>query len=335
MRHLAAATIGFCLIQSVYAHEGWGVVVHPRHGVVIADIPGNTIWRVADGHFEPLARAIHSHALVSPDGEAIYGSNPEPQRDVRSIWRIDASGHFSYVLPPSAHLSLSLQSFLIARDGSIYSTNPYDHGRPTILLIRRNAAGETVAVAGGPKGFRDGTAASARFNGIDGMAELADGSLLVADGAHLRRVTHDGRVSTVARALTIPSWGEDLLGISSPHHDTVYVADHAGRRILRVRVDGREVKEVDRSGLFWAPAGVEHSAGALYVLEHLRPPLSVLGDLQFGPYLRVRRLAAGRSVTLATLWGRHTMTAAVSTTLVIAIVSWVAVIARRRRKRAG
>lgn len=44
------------------AHEGWGLVVHDRLGVVFADIPGNTIWRVKGGRVEALRPDVHSHA---------------------------------------------------------------------------------------------------------------------------------------------------------------------------------------------------------------------------------------------------------------------------------
>jgi hypothetical protein len=71
---------------------------------------------------------------------------------------------------------------------------------------------------------------------------------------------------------------------------------------------------------------VEVADDALYVLEHLRPPLALLGDLQLGPYLRVRR----DDSTLAVIWGRQTLMAGA----VIAGLILLAAILRNRLYRA-
>ena len=266
---------------------------------------GNTIWRIAEGRAEPLIHA-HSHQLVRGNDGAIYGTNPEPTGTTASVWRLDAAGHFSYVLSPASGLSLGLQSFFITADGTIYSVNRYDHKRPTIVLMRRDPGGRIVAVAGATKGFADGVGSMARFAGIDGMSQSSDGDILLADGAYLRRFRPTGHVSTVTSRLTDERWGQDLLGISSVRASTVHVADHAGRRVLRVSLATGETRVIDRSAFLWAPAGVEVTDQAVHVLEHLRPPLSVFGDLQIGPYLRVRRVASdGSSTTMAVVWGRH------------------------------
>ncbi|HYO74912.1 MAG TPA: hypothetical protein VE010_00500 [Thermoanaerobaculia bacterium] len=318
MRHAATLLIAIVLVApAVFAHEGWGIVVDDRLGVIVADIPANTIWRVANGRAEPLARNIHSHELlIGPDG-ALYGSNPEPNGTLSSVWRIDASGRFSYVLPPAPGSPLGLQSFLYSSDGSLYSASRYDHRRPSVVLLRRRPNGEISAVAGGAKGFNDGTGANAQFLGIDGIRETPDGTLLVADGNHLRKVDRDRRVVTITPALTQRRWDEDLLGLCSVRGDFVHVADHAGRRVLRVNWKTGHFTEVARSGLFWAPAGVEQRQD-LYILEHLRPPLAIFGDLQLGPYLRVRQVAPdGTSTTLVVIWGRRSTIASVALMLLV------------------
>ncbi len=298
MSRVGAAVI-LLLACRLHAHEGWGVVV--------SDIPGNTIWRIADGRAEPLLRNIHSHALIAGSDGAIYGTNPVPDGSLSSVWRVDANGRFSYVIPPARDVPLGLQSFLITNDGTIYSANRYDHRKPLVVLLRRDPKGTIVNVA--------------RFHAIDGMREMPDGSLVIADGATLRVG------STKRFTLTRAKWGEDLLGLSSVRDGTVHVADHAGRRILRVDLTTGRAHAVDRSSFFWAPAGVEVADNSLYILEHLRPPLSLLGDLQLGPYLRVRR----SSTTLAVIWGRHTAKAVA----VAAVLVGVVVLLRERRRPAG
>lgn len=329
-----ASALILLLTSRIHGHEGWGVAIHDRLGVVVSDIPGNTIWRIVGNRVEPLIRDVHSHELIVGSDGAIYGTNPEPSGTDNSVWRIDAAGRFSYVVPPAPGSPLGLQSFLIISNGTIYSANRYDHQRPTVVLLRREPSGKISFVAGGTKGFADGVGVNARFSGIDGMRQDADGKLVVVDGVYLRTVTRAGHVSTVTRPLTRRRWGEDLLGISSIRADTVHVADHAGRRVLRVRLATGQAEEVDRSEFLWAPAGVELTQNALYVLEHLRPPLSLLGDLQIGPYLRVRRVARGASsTTLAVVWGRHSWKAAAVVAVFLVLASWLGNRLHRRRLR--
>lgn len=313
------------LTDCIYGHEGWGVAIHDELGVIFSDIPGNTIWRIAGNRVEPLLRNVHSHALVVGHDRAVYGTNPEPSGKVSSVWRIDAAGRFSYVLPPTSGSPLGLQSFLIDSDGTIYSASRYDYQRPAVIVVRRERNGKTINLAGGAKGFADGFESNARFSGIDGMTQAADGKLVVADGVYLRTVTRGGHVSTLTRPLTRRRWGEDLLGVSSIRDEAVHVADHAGRRVLRVSLATGHAEEVDRSGFLWAPSGVELAQNGLYVLEHLRPPLSLLGDLQIGPYLCVRRVArGGSSTTLAVVWGRHSWIVAAILAIFLIAASWAA-----------
>ena len=137
-------------------------------------------------------------------------------------------------------------------------------------------------------------------------------------------------MTTLAGPLTTLRFGEDLLGLSSIHGDTIHVADHAGRRVLRVSLKTAKAETVDASSFFWAPAGVEWSHDTLFVLEHLRPPLSLLGDLQVGPYLRVRAVGYHGSNVGAVVWGRHSKAAAIALgSVVLVIAVWLT----RRRKR--
>ncbi len=299
---LAATTfLALLLTPTLHAHEGWGLVVDPHFGVVVSDIPGNTIWRIKGGRREALIRDVHSHELVLGKDGALYGTDPKPDGTSASVWKLDRAGRFSYVIPPSAGSPLGFQSFLITDDGTIYSANRYDHTKPQVVMLRRDRNGKIAQLGG-------------TFTGIDGMKAAPDGSLVIADGAYLRTVT--GTLGPLTRR----RWGEDLLGLSTIRESIVHVADHAGRRILRVDLRTGKATAVDHSSWFWAPAGFELP----YILEHLRPPLSLLGDLQIGPYLRVRR----GSETIAVVWGRKTWIAAL-VLVFVTLGSWR--FAKRRR----
>jgi len=185
-------------------------------------------------------------------------------------------------------------------------------------------------VAGGLKGHADGNGRNVRLTGVDGMAWLPDGSLLLVDGARLRRLTPDGTVQSLTPPLTEFQWDQDLMGASVAPDGSVYVADFSGRRVLRV--NGAKVDTVATTGGYWAPTGVLASADGTYTLEHPRAPLGILGDLGVGPYLRVRLVKSDASTqVIARIWGRNTK-------YVVAFLVGVAALifgfrARRRARR--
>jgi sugar lactone lactonase YvrE len=317
------------------AHEGWGIVLDRQGRVHVADIPQNTIWRIErDGRRTAVARRIHSHALsIDADGY-VYGTHVHFTRPERSVWRLDPTGRVSAVVTATEGTLLSLQSALLAPDGTLYSASPYQHPAPAggraLYLLRRSPAGAVDTVAGGLVGHADGAGRHARFQAIDGMAWLPDGAIVIADGPWLRRVTTGGAVATLGAPVTTPRWGEDLLGVAVGADGAIYAADFAGRTLWRVAGERRTV--VRGPGRFWSPAGVTVTpTGELYVLEHPRAPFGLLGDLGIGPYLTVRhRSADGRWTVLATCWGPQT---ALVAAVCLAICAAGALGAARRRRR--
>jgi len=214
--------------------------------------------------------------------------------------------------------------------GNIYSVNAWNAEAPTIVLLKRSPQGEVATLAGSTVGHADGTGSEVKFLGIDGMAWGPDGVLYVADGPYVRRVGQDGTVITLsAGPITERQWDEDLLGIAIDANADVYAADYANRRIRKITADGA-VSTLLRTGFLWAPTGVAMAPDGLYVLEHLRMPLAILGDLAVGPYLRVRKVSREGEVTeLARIWGRRSV--AVSAVLVAILGSIVLRQIRARR----
>jgi hypothetical protein len=261
---------------------------------------------------DPVLRDIHSHALVlGPDG-AVYGSLVHLTEPVRGLWRLDMSGRMDRVIPQTRGLALDLQPFLIASDGTAYSVSLYQAARPVaqrqLFILRRSVGGIVDTVAGGPRGFADGPGQLARFTNIMGMAWLPDSTMLIVDDTRVRRLDRKGHVTSVG-PVTEQKMGQALMG-ASVLDGRIFVADFARRRVLRV--DSAGVRREISTGSYWSPTGVLATQEGVYVLEHPRAPLGVLGDLGLGPYLRVRLYRNdGSAETLGTIWGRHTKTVGV------------------------
>ena len=320
------------LPSSAAAHEGWGIVVHAAGWVCVADIPANIIWRISrEGKVERVAVAKHSHALVLDSAGNVYGTNPHLTLPIRSVWRLDLNGQLTDVIAPTENFPLGLQSFIMDGAPNIYSVNARNAQTPELLLLQRSPDGQITTLAGSTVGHKDGIGPAAQFMGIDGMAWGPDGTLHVTDGPYIRRIALDGTVTTLgAGPLTERKWDEDLLGIAVDASGDVYVADHANRRILKVTASGA-VSTVRRAGWLWTPTGITLAGDRLYVLEHLRMPLAILGDLAIGPYLRVRIVSGDGTVTeLARMWGRNTGIGASAVALVIAVITGALYFRRRR-----
>ncbi len=130
----------------------------------------------------------------------------------------------------------------------------------------------------------------------------------------------DGVVTTIGKgALTSPSYGEDLMGLAISPSGSVYVADYSQRRVLQLMPDGN-TRTIVETGLIWSPTGITIVGEDLYVLEHLRMPLVILGDIGIGAYARVRKVSPdGMVVTVATVWGTNTLTFAIALVVIGAL----------------
>ncbi len=333
---LAVFALGLFCAENVRAHEGWGIVVDREGQIYFSDIPTNTIWRIRDEKLEAFLRDKHSHALILSENGTIYGTHEHHTASVGGVWRIAPDGGFSDFFTPVRDFSLNLHPFIIDRDGNIYSTNAIDspnQGDKTTLL-KATPDGNVTILAGGIRGYRDGRGNEAQFSGIDGMAWANDGSLYITDGVYVRRVAMDGTVTTLGNgALTSQSYGEDLMGLAVSPNGSVYVADYSQRRVFELMPDGN-TRTILETGWFWSPTGITNVGEDLYVLEHLRMPLVILGDIGIGAYARVRKISPDGSVErIATVWGRNTLTSSIVLLAIGALFIFVWRFRRRRKMR--
>ena len=333
---IVLAVLAQCLFsaENVWAHEGWGIVVDRQGHIYFSDIPTNTIWRITrEGKLEAFLSNKHSHALVLGEDGSIYGTQEHHAAAVGSVWRIAPDGSFSDVFTPTRDFPLNLHPFIIDRDSNIYSANSisFPNQSDKTTLLKSTPDGEVTILAGGLRGYRDGRGGEAQFSGIDGMAWATDGSLYVTDGVYVRRVAMDGTVTTLGNgALTSQSYGEDLMGLAVSPNGSVSVADYSQRRVLQLMPDGN-TQTILETRWFWSPTGVTNVGEDLYVLEHLRMPLVILGDLGIGAYARVRKISPDDTVErITTVWGSNTLTFAIILLAISAIFIFVWRFRRRR-----
>jgi len=160
----------------------------------------------------------------------------------------------------------------VSPDGTIFISDGGDAPR----IRRLSPDGVVTAIAGSRPGFSDGIGADAMFDSPSGIALDAGGTLYVADTGNnaIRRVTPDGRVSTIARdGLNGP------IGITVDRSGRVIVADTYNDRVGAIAADGAVTTIAGGAGpgaldgaaadaRFQTPSGVAiDSSGTIYVAD--------------------------------------------------------------------
>ena len=161
----------------------------------------------------------------------------------------------------------------MAADGTVYVADGIGSHRIRAISVD----GRVRTLAGGTRGFADGTGGDARFDTPSGLAIAADGTLYVADTGNnaVRRITRDGIVTTLAGEGTAglqDGQGREArfngpLGIAVDASGRVFVADTYNDRIRVVELDGI-VRTIAAEIRFDTPSGVAvDAAGYVYVAD--------------------------------------------------------------------
>src|SRR5262245_33512660 len=152
-----------------------------------------------------------------------------PKKWGHRVWCRKPDGTVSDVIPAREGF-LKAYSFVRDRDGNMYWA---DRGRETV--IKKRASDGKIA-----------THAAADFRAVQWMTATPDGTLFLMDGGDLRRISPDGKVTTVATKLTghqtPPAKVSDLnyhMGLWTDSKGSVYVAVAQERLVLQVQAGGK------------------------------------------------------------------------------------------------
>ena len=218
---------------------GWFAPAPTRFGwpAVQTIVAGAGVRGTADGpssnarFSDPFAVAIDAHGTL-------YVADAGDQGRIR---KIDPDGNVS-TLPGSFDTPSGLA---VDGNGNVLVA---DTGANAIRRITPGGLVTTIA-GDGTAGYRDGPAATARFNGPIGVAADDKGNIYVADSYNdrIRQISPDGQVRTVA-GTDAPGYADGSgssaafdtpTGIAVDRHGAVLVADTGNEAIRRIDPDGR------------------------------------------------------------------------------------------------
>ena len=258
--HIVALSAAVLLPMPVFAHPGSGIVIDRLGQVYFVDMVSG-IWRID----------VHG-TLIHIPGPAFHWMT------------LDAGGRFSRTRLPSGSggevvrigvdptvILASSYPIAFGKDDNLYFPS-HGIGAP-VQLLKMLPSGQTSIVASFPA-----TTAGTPLRDLNGLAAGPQGSLYYTEPNAIRRISKDGRVSTVAQNIVLATCGS-VPGMGSADHPllrgldvdaggTVYVAATGCGSVLRVAPDGRVSILFQTEGA-WSPTGVALFGDDVYVLEFL------------------------------------------------------------------
>lgn len=188
-----------------------------------------------------------------------------------------------------------------AGDGTVYVADPF------LLTIRRiSPTGQVSVLAGSGKwGSKDGVGTEAMLANPRRLALGRDGTVYVADGNHVRKISAAGVVTTIAGKNE--QWGyvdgpgnlarfDYAHGIALDGAGNLYIAELGNGTIRKITPDGMV------STVAGAARDLRHADGTLAAARFRRPAtlaFSPSGDLYVGDATCVRKIANGTVTTYA------------------------------------
>lgn len=283
------------------------LVVDKQGRVYFGDVLHNTVWKIENGQLLPFLKDKHSHRVALDEEGNLYGEHLEYVPATESwrfyMWKATPAGQASYVVPPSAGFPWGL---LRDKEGNRYEWQGNSNKKDDSRIVKRLPDGKLITLAGQGWGWADGQGTEARFAHIGGMAWGPDGALYVSDSDAVRRITLDGKVTTIIRghdelranlkARLLGGGDGQLYGLTLDAQGNIYLANYGGEKVVKISSAGK-VPAVFHSENGWAPSAVAVAGNDLYVLEFQS---DFLASEKKGP--RVRKISAdGKTETLATI----------------------------------
>jgi hypothetical protein len=257
------------------AHPGWGLVADSRGNIFFADIVNTTIWKYsANGDLSKLYTNKWTHQLNIDSDDNLYIEYEQYINGVHwsGLIMVSPDGSETNLIPLTNDHELFLSgNTTIDNQGNIYFANQN-------RIYKHEPGVGSIIYAGGGEGNTDGSGTSAGFKSIFTMNLCNDGNIYISDNGSIRKLTQNGKVTTIVSGLLIESPPDNpfpgdnnpslnrIYSITRDDNGNLYSAYHGNKRVLKISISG-EVEEIYKSSDYWFPIGLLSHEEELVVLE--------------------------------------------------------------------
>ena len=254
-------TVAFLLLFpfSISAHPSWGIVVDKNKNIYFADISHNergSVWKLHnDGKLELLLSDFHAHNVnLDAEGNLITAHSEgdhtlvriSPENDLdtlyqKSNWDEFFGGNCTYSKKGNIYFVINHFVWKIDSSGNLTKHSPHRFEWTQTIYVDDE---ENVYVP-----------------------EIGDCS------GFLYKIHPDGEVVLLAKDLISNllrprmKHMDVLLGITKGCDGNIYIAETAGRRIIKI-LDNQQSETFYKADKNWTPVGIDFYAGDAYILEY-------------------------------------------------------------------
>ena len=277
--------------NEVLAHPGSGVVVDRQGNIYFVDT-GSGVWKIdRKSKLTRLSGPAYHWMAIDIDGRLKDATLPYFSSGDATVTRVGVN--------PTLILASDFP-ITVGRDGKLYY--PWFPTGEQLQVFSLAPSGSTIVF----KALR-ATTESGPLRWLNGIAAAPDGSLYYTENRAVRRISPQGKLTTVVENVTLSgcdsvpgieaNLGPCFRGLDVDAHGTVYVAATGCSAVLKITPD-KKVTTVLQTSRPWSPTGVAVSGDDLYVLEYFH----TAGDNRREWLPRIRKLTSdGHVVTVATI----------------------------------
>ena len=279
---LAAASL---LSTSALAHPGSGIEID-RTGQIFFLDTGSGLWKL-----DTLGKLTHLSRL------RYHWMALDAKNQFTSTRLSSSSGDISKAGANPTTLISSDYPIAVGQDGNFYYPSGTTSG---VRLMRVSPSGASSVFATLPA-----TISGRLLQHLNGLTAGPENSLYYTENNAIRRISQEGRVSTVATVPALPNGpsipGTDqhpyLRGLAVDSNGVMYVADNGDARVLKITPDGKITTLVQTQSP-WAPTAVALYGSDVYVNEFSHTP----SDNRTEWMPRIRKITAdGKSTIILTV----------------------------------
>lgn len=253
--------IGIFIVHTINAHPAWGIVVDKDKNIYFADIGHNgmgSVWKLTNkGELKLLLQNFHAHN-VNLDKEnnliTAHGETPHTLVRVRQNGIIDTLYHTN-----------DFKEFF--GGNCAWSAN----NRKIIYGLREHKYLRELDTNGTQKDI-----GNYEFKWNQSIYVSPDGTIYATeigvDNGCIVKIDTNGVSSFIARDLISKldrekdKHNDILLGITEGYDGNIYVAETAGKRIIKILNNGQN-ETFYKSENKWTPTAIDFSSGDAYILE--------------------------------------------------------------------